>query len=88
MSKTAIVCSGGEPAQLFPTFVFAASAAALGEEVLVFCCPAAAPAMLKGNLEEMEAKDLKVDDLREGVELVGVTTFLVESADASRTFCF
>jgi predicted peroxiredoxin len=117
MSKTAIVCSGCEPAQLFPTFVFAASAAALGDEVIVFCCPAAAPAMLKDHLEglqakgmppmadllssldaaggrilvcelALEAKDLTAADLREGVEVVGVTAFLVESADASRTFCF
>jgi predicted peroxiredoxin len=117
MSKIAIVCSGCEPSQLFPTFVFAASAAALGDEVIIFCCPAAAPAMLKGHLEGMqakgmppmadllssfdaaggrimvcelalEAKDLTTADLREEVEVVGVTAFLVESADASRTFCF
>ena len=34
------------------------------------------------------AKDLTVADLREGVEVVGVTASLVESADPSRTFCF
>jgi hypothetical protein len=56
ISKTAFVCSDCEHAQLLPTFVFAASAVALADEVIVFCCPAASPAMLKGHLEGMEAK--------------------------------
>jgi uncharacterized protein involved in oxidation of intracellular sulfur len=117
MSKVAIVCNGGEPGSLFPTFVMGSAAAALGDEVIVFCCPAAAPAMIKGKLENvqakgmpdmrdlvssfreaggrilvcdlaLEAKDLKVDDLRAGVEVVGVTSFLVDTQDATRTFCF
>jgi hypothetical protein len=36
----------------------------------------------------LEAKDLTVADLREGADVMGVTALLVESADASRTFCF
>jgi len=35
-----------------------------------------------------EAKDMKEEDLREGVEIVGATTFIVEAADAQLTFSF
>ncbi len=35
-----------------------------------------------------EAKDIKEDDLREGVEIVGATTFLNEIKDATITFSF
>lgn len=36
----------------------------------------------------LEAKDLKKEDFREGVEIVGVTTFLNEVKDATITFSF
>lgn len=117
MSKVAIICNGAEPQNLFPTFVMGSAAAALGDEVILFFCPAGAAALLKGELEKMQAKgmpdmkdlvssleaaggrilicelalearDLKVEDLREGVEVVGVTAFLVETEDAARTLCF
>lgn len=35
-----------------------------------------------------EAKDMKEEDLREEVEVVGATTFIVEAADAQLTFSF
>ena len=35
-----------------------------------------------------EAKDIKEEDLREGVEIVGATTFLNEIKDATITFSF
>ena len=36
----------------------------------------------------LETGALMMEELREGVEVVGVTTFLVDTQDASRTFCF
>lgn len=36
----------------------------------------------------LEVHDLKEEDLREGTEIVEVTSFLVETRDAARTFCF
>jgi predicted peroxiredoxin len=36
----------------------------------------------------LEAKDLKKEDLREGVEIVGATTFINEIKDATITFSF
>ena len=117
MTKTAIVCTGAEPQHLFPTFIIGAAAAAMGDEVILFFAPAAAPALLKGKLEmvkgkgmpEMgdlvaslqalggrilvcdlcvEAVDIQEADLRTGAEIVGVTTFLAETQDATRTFSF
>jgi predicted peroxiredoxin len=35
-----------------------------------------------------EAKDMKEEDLREGVEVVGATTFMSEISDAQVTFSF
>jgi predicted peroxiredoxin len=117
MSGLAIVCNGCEPENLFPTFIMASAAAALGDEVVVFFTPSAAPALVRGHLEKLEAKglpamndlvtdlqdlggrilvcdlcleakDLAPEDLRDDVELVGVTKFLADTRDAGRTFCF
>ena len=35
-----------------------------------------------------EAKDMKEEDLREGCEVVGATTFITEIQDATITLCF
>ncbi len=117
MCTVAIVCNGCESQNLFPTFIMGSAAAAMGDEVVLFFTPSAAPALVRGRLETMqakgmpamaelvadfqdlegkiqvcdlslEAKDLKPDDLRDGVELVGVVPFLAGTRDAVRTFCF
>lgn len=117
MSKLAITCNGCEPRNLYPTFIMGSAAAAMGDEVIIFFTPAAAPALVRGELEKMEGKglppmrelvcstrdlpcrllvcelcleahDLQEEDLRDGVELVGVTTFLAATQAASRTLCF
>lgn len=115
--KVAIVCNGAENKNLYPTFVLASSAAASGDEVILFFTPGAAPALKKGELEKikakgmpdmaelvegvqnlggrlllcelaLEAKDLKKEELREGVEIVGATSFMAEIDDAQITFSF
>ena len=117
MGKVAIVCNGSEPKNLYPTFVLGSSAAALGDEVLLFFTPGAGPALKKGELETikgkgmpdmadllngiknlkvrlllcelaMEAKDLKKEELRDGVEIVGTTSFMADIRDARITFSF
>ena len=117
MTKTAIVCTGSDPKHLFPTFIIGSAAAAMGDEVILFFTPAAAPALVKGKLEEIEARgmpdmrdlveslqdlggrllvcdlcldatDLREEELRDGAEIVGVTSFLLDTQDATRTFSF
>jgi predicted peroxiredoxin len=117
MSKVAMVCNGSEPKNLYPAFVLGSSAAALGDEVLIFFTPRAGVALKKGELEKvkgkglpdmadlldaieglnvrfllcelaMEAQDLREDEIREGVEIVGATLFMAEIRDARITFSF
>ena len=117
MVKTAIVLNGSENPNVFPTFILGSTAAARGNEVIIFCTPGGAMAMKKGILEEMkgkgmpdlmslvesyqalggkivvcelalDAKDLKPEDFREGVEIVGATGFIDDIQDATITLCF
>ena len=117
MTKTAIVCTGPEPKHLFPTFIIGSAAAAMGDQVILFFTPAAAPALVRGYLEKVRAQGMpdmaelvqslqdlggrmlvcdlcvgaagvQAEDLRDGAEIVGVTTFLADTQDATRTFSF
>jgi len=117
MSKTAITINTAEPKNLFPAFILASSAAASGDEVILYFTPNAAPALKKGVLESMEMEgmpnmsdlvegvafmdgrfllcelalktgDLTAEELREEVEVVGVTTFVVAAQGAKMTFSF
>ncbi len=117
MAKVAITCNGSEPVNVFPPFILGSSAAASGDDVIIFFTPGGSPAMVKGAIEKMEgkglpnlvelfnglrdlggrvmvcelaleAKGLKKEDLREGVEIAGATTFMNEIKDASVTFSF
>jgi len=117
MVKTAIVLNGSENSNVFPAFILASTACAVGNDVIIFCTPGGAPAMKKGVLEGMkgkgmpemidlvegfealdgrimvcelafEAKDMTEDELREGAEVVGATTFITEIQDATITLCF
>jgi predicted peroxiredoxin len=117
MPTTAIICNGCEPHNLLPTFILGSAAAAMGDEVIVFFTPDGSPALVKDELERVEARgmpeirelvhslqalggrilacdlcleaqDLQEEDLRDGTEIVGVTSFLAETQDAARTFSF
>ncbi len=117
MTKLAITINGIEPSNIFPAFIKATSSLALGDDVVLFFTPYAAPIMVKGELEKIKtegmpdiidlyesfiALDGKImmcelaiktnniaeDDLREEVQLVGMTTFLVEARDANLTFSY
>ena len=117
MAKVAITVNGSEPGNVFPPFILGSSAAASGDDVVIFFTPGGAPAMVKGKIEEMkgkglpelkelfdgvlslggkvyvcelalDAKDLKKEDFREGIEIIGATTFINEIKDATLTFSF
>jgi len=47
MAKVAITINGSEPSNVFPPFILGSSAIASGDEVIIFCCPGGAPAMVK-----------------------------------------
>ncbi|HZX10390.1 MAG TPA: DsrE/DsrF/DrsH-like family protein [Acidobacteriota bacterium] len=117
MAKVAITVNGSEPGNVFPPFILGSSAAASGDDVVIFFCPGGAPAMVKGEIEKwdvkglpdlkelydgvlslggkvyvcelaLDAKDLKKEDFREGIEIIGATTFINEIKDATLTFSF
>ncbi len=117
VNKTAITINSSKAKDLFPAFILASSAAASGEEVILYFTPNAASALKKGVLESMEMKgmpnmedlvegvvfmdgrfllcelalktgELTAEELREEVEVVGVTTFVIAAAGAKMTFSF
>lgn len=72
MGSVAIVCNGNEPQNLFPTFIMGSAAAAMGDEVILFFTPSAAPALVQGRLERMQAKGMPpMKDLVSGFEDLG-----------------
>ena len=117
MAKVAITVNGSAPSNIYPPMILGSAAAALGDEVIIFCCPGGAPTMVRGQLEKvtgkglpdivklfdgilslggkvyvcelaLENKDIRVEDLRPGVELIGATTFMSSVADATVTLSF
>ena len=64
MTKTAIVCTGPEPKHLFPTFIIGSAAAAMGDQVILFFTPAAAPALVRGYLEKVRAQGMPAQNAR------------------------
>jgi len=117
MAKVAITVNGTTPGNIYPPMILGSSAAASGDDVVIFFCPGGAPTMVKGELEKvsgkglpdivelynglvslggkiyvcelsLENKDLKAEDFREGVEIVGATTFMTSISDANVTFSF
>ena len=117
MAKTAITVNSAAPSSIFPAFILGSAAAACGDDVILFFTPGGSPALVKGELEKIEAKgmpdllalvegllilggriiacelcfsakDIKPEELREGVEVMGATSFLGEISDAQITFSF
>ena len=58
MCTVAIACNSCEPQNVFPTFIAGSAAAAMGDDVVLFFTPSAAPALVRGKLETMQAKGL------------------------------
>jgi predicted peroxiredoxin len=119
MAKMAITVNGTEPKNVYPPFILGSSAAASGDEVILFFTPSGAPAMVKGALEKLneaakalpdlmelykglinlggrllvcelafDVHDFTQEDLIEGTEVVGATTFVAEAQGAELTFSF
>jgi predicted peroxiredoxin len=54
-SKMAIVCNS-DTSGVMPTIIMGASGVGIGDEVLIFFCPAGANVLLKGELEKFQGK--------------------------------
>jgi len=119
MAKMAITVNGSESKNVYPPFILGSSAAASGDEVILFFTPGGAPAMVKGTLEKLneaskalpdlmelykglmglggrllvcelafDVHNFTAEDLIEGTEVVGATTFVAEAQGAQLTFSF
>jgi predicted peroxiredoxin len=81
MGKVAIVCNGSENSSVYPTFILGSSAAAAGDEVVIFFTPGAVPALKPGYLEGIAGKGMPpMKELLEGVKLLGGRLILCELA--------
>jgi len=119
MGKVAITINGAEVKNIYPAVTIGVSAAASGDDVILFILPSGLPAFKKGAFEELDKQavnlpnlvemmeglnmldarllicelglgvhNLKVEDLVEGVEIVGATTFVAEAIGSELTFSF
>ncbi|MCF7918405.1 MAG: DsrE/DsrF/DrsH-like family protein [Candidatus Cloacimonetes bacterium] len=119
MGKVSITLNGSEVKNIYPTVTIGVSAAASGDDVIIFILPSALPAFVKGYMEKMNetAKNLpdliemmeglqmlgarflvcelgfgvhglKEEDLIEGLEVVGATTFVAEASGSDLCFSF
>ena len=55
MSKMAIICNS-DTAGVMPTIIMGASGVGIGDDVIIFFCPAGANVLLKGELEKFQGK--------------------------------
>ena len=65
MAKTAITVNGSEGKNVFPAIIIGVSAAATGDEVILFFTPSGAPAMVKGALEKLNEDTKNMPDVME-----------------------
>jgi len=81
MAKVAFICNGSENSNLYPTFIFASSAIAAGDDVIIFFTPAAVPALRPGYLESLTGKGMPpMESLLEGYVALGGRLGLCELA--------
>jgi predicted peroxiredoxin len=81
MAKVAIVVNGAEPKSVYPPFVLGTSALAIGNEVIMFFCPAGGAWCKKGELEKITGKGMPdMKDLVVKFNALGGKMYLCELA--------
>jgi len=65
MGKTAITINGADAKNVFPAIIIGVSAAASGDELVLFFTPGGAPAMVKGAMEKLNEETKNMPDLME-----------------------
>ncbi|MDP8210387.1 MAG: DsrE/DsrF/DrsH-like family protein [Candidatus Stygibacter australis] len=119
MGKVSITLNGSDVKNLYPAVTIGVSAAASGDDVILFVLPSALPAFVKGAFAKLDEKavnlpnlvemfeglmmldarilicelgfgvhNLKEEDLIEGTQIVGATTFVAEAMGSDLTFSF
>jgi predicted peroxiredoxin len=119
MGKVAITINGAEVKNIYPAVTIGVSAAASGDDVILFILPAGLPAFVKGEFEKLDKQaehlpnlvemmeglkaldtrlmvcelglgvhGLKEEDLVDGLEIVGATTFVAKAVGSDLTFSF
>ncbi len=53
MGKMVVVCNSAEPSQIMPALILASSGVAIDNKLIMFFCPGAAQALVKGELEKI-----------------------------------
>ena len=85
MATVAITVNGAEAGNIFPAFILGSSAAACGDDVVLFFTPGGAPALVKGQLEKMKAKGMPdLMELYEGLRVLGGRLIVCELALTAR----
>jgi predicted peroxiredoxin len=117
-SKMVIMCNHADADSVMAALVMGATAAATGEQVLMFFQPGAAKVLVKGELEKYQGiqglpdpiklyesikildgrfilcelglpnKGIQKEDLREGVEVMMASSFLLEAEGAKAVYCY
>ena len=81
MAKVAITVNGSAPSNIYPTMILGSSAAANGDDVIIFCCPGGAPTMVKGELEKISGKGRpNILELYESMRTLGGRILVCELA--------
>ena len=119
MGKVSITVNGSEVKNIYPTMTIGVSAAASGDDVIIFILPSALPAMTESKIKELNeaapalpdleemldglkmlgarflicelgfgVHNMTEEDLFEGCEVVGATTFIAEAQGSDLTFSF
>lgn len=81
MAKVAIVVNGAEPKSVYPPFVLGTSGLAVGNEVIIFFCPAGGTWCKTGELEKVTGKGMPdMKDLVDKFNRLGGKMYLCELA--------
>ena len=83
MSKMAMTINGAAADNIFPAVTLAVSAAATGDEVIIYFTPGAAPILVKGAMEKLNEETENMPDLMEmmdGLKMLGARLLMCELA--------
>jgi len=81
MGKVSITINGSEVKNIYPAVTIGVSAAASGDQVIIFILPSGLPAMQDSKIKELNAAAPKLPDLEEmmdGLKMLGARFLICE----------